>query len=141
LGGCEELESAIEVFASLLRARAIRPEDIDIKVQAAVALIEQSAGEVRIAAIAAGVNLSLRQFERRFKRSGGLSPKQYARNRRLRAAAAVLAGHEKVNWAERAAAMGFGDQAHLAHEVSSITGNSPKALARKVKKIDHGTLV
>jgi AraC-like DNA-binding protein len=141
LAGCEDLESAGEVFASRLRARAIRPDDIDRKVQAAVALIEQSAGEVRVAAIAAAVDLSLRQFERRFKRSGGLSPKQYARNRRLRAAAAVLAGHDKVNWAERAAAMGFADQAHLAHEVSSITGNSPKTLARKVKKIDHGTLV
>lgn len=141
LEGCEDLESAAEVFAERMRANAIQPDEIDQKVRVAVALIEENLDEVRIAGIAAAVELSPRQFERRFKKCSGLSPKQYARNRRLRAAAAVLAESGEVNWADRAAEMGFTDQAHLSREISSITGRSPKSLARKIKKIDHGRLV
>lgn len=141
LGECDSLEGAAELFAARLRDRATGPVAVDERVRQACALIEASAGELRIAELATAVGLGIRQLERRFKRASGLSPKQYARIRRLRAAAAMLAGAEPVNWAERAAAMGFADQAHLSHEVSTITGNSPRTLAKKVKKIDHGTLV
>ena len=115
--------------------------DVDQKILEAVAIIEESCGEVRISELAARLGLSVRQFERRFKRSAGLSPKQYARARRFRAAAAALAEGKKVNWADRAAEMGFADQAHLTHEFSSLSGRSPKSFAEKVKKIDHGKLV
>ena len=57
--------------------------DVDQKILEAVTIIEESCGEVRISELAARLALSVRQFERRFKRSAGLSPKQYARARRF----------------------------------------------------------
>jgi AraC-like DNA-binding protein len=46
-----------------------------------------------------------------------------------------------MNWASRAAEMGFADQAHLTHEFSMLTGRSPNSFAEKVKRIEHGELI
>jgi AraC-like DNA-binding protein len=138
---CGTLEEWIGPFSARLAEFGAGGGDVDQKILEAVLIIEESCGEVRISELAARLSLSVRQFERRFKRSAGLSPKQYARARRFRAAAVVLAEGQAVNWADRAAEMGFADQAHLTHEFSSLSGRSPKSFAEKVKKIDHGKLV
>lgn len=140
LAAAASLNDAAEIFGRRLIGLGIERVAVDSRVLTAVAVIEASRGEIRIAAVAEEVGLSVRQFERRFKKCSGLTPKQYARTRRLRAAAVVLAGDDRVNWADRAAELGFADQAHLAHEFTAITGRSPKSLARKVKTIEHGNL-
>lgn len=141
LRDCRSLEDAIGPFSARLEELGIGRGDVDRKVLEAVSIIEEAGGETRISELAGQLGMSTRQFERRFKKSSGLAPKQYARARRFRAAAVVLAGSEPVNWADRAAATGFTDQAHLAHEFSSLSGRTPKSFAEKVKKIDHGDLV
>ncbi|MEO6393758.1 MAG: AraC family transcriptional regulator [Pyrinomonadaceae bacterium] len=140
LATASTLDEAASIFERRLFGLKIDRAEIDAQVLAAVTLIEVNRGEIRIAAVAEEVSLSVRQFERRFKKCSGLTPKQYARTRRLRAAAVVLAGDEPINWADRAAELGFADQAHLTHEFTAITGRSPKSLARKVKSIEHGNL-
>lgn len=134
------LDDAAIIFGRRLFGLKIDHTAVDQQVLAAVAIIEANRGEIRVAAVAEELGLSVRQFERRFKRTAGLTPKQYARTRRLRAAAVVLAGDDPINWAERAVELGFADQAHLTHEFSAITGRSPKSLARKVRTIEHGNL-
>jgi len=141
LSGCTTLDDAAQAFSARLQGLGIGRDDIDKKVLAAVTIIEESGGEVRMSELAGRLSLSLRQFERRFRKCAGLTPKQYTRARRFRAAAVVLAEGRAVNWADRAAEMGFADQAHLTHEFSSLSGRSPKSFAEKVKKIDHGKLV
>jgi AraC-like DNA-binding protein len=141
LSACSAFEEAIEVYSARLRTLGISKEELDKKVIDAVSIIEETMGETRMAMLADQLGLSVRQFERRFKKSAGLSPKFYSRARRFRAAAAALVTGERINWADRAAAMGFADQAHLAREFSYLTGRSPKSFALNVKKIDHGTLV
>lgn len=141
ISSCGSFEEAAGSYAAKFTNLGILREDLDQKVLEAVAVIEESRGEIRIAALAGQLGLSVRQFERRFRKSAGLTPKQYARARRFRAAAATLVDGEAVNWADRAAEMGFADQAHLTHEFSDMTGRSPTSFAQKVKKIDHGPLV
>ena len=138
---CATLEEAAGSYGARFGSLGILREDLDQKVLEAVAIIEESRGEIRISALAGQLGLSVRQFERRFRKSAGLTPKQYVRARRFRAAAAALVEDETVKWADRAAEMGFADQAHLTHEFSDMTGRSPTSFAQKVKKIDHGPLV
>lgn len=138
---CESFENAVEIFTNQLTPLAIKPEETDRKVAETVKIIEENPGEIKISEIAEKVGLSTRQLERRFKNSAGLTPKQFARARRLRATAVNLLDENKVNWAKRAAEMGFSDQAHLAHEFSSLTGRSPNSFAEKIKNIEHGNLV
>ncbi|HMQ04965.1 MAG TPA: helix-turn-helix domain-containing protein [Pyrinomonadaceae bacterium] len=138
---CENLEDAVSVFSAGLKDLGVSAGDIDDKVAAAVEMIETSGGIVKISEIATALSLSTRQFQRRFAAATGSSPKQYARIRRFYRTATVLASREKVNWAERAAAMGFADQAHLSRELSALTGRSPHSFARRVRAITHGKLV
>jgi AraC-like DNA-binding protein len=98
---CEAFENAVEIYSAHLRDLGIGREELDGKVIEAVSIIEDTMGETRISALAGQLGLSVRQFERRFKKSAGLSPKFYSRARRFRAAAAALATGQKVNWADR----------------------------------------
>lgn len=141
LAACENLAEAIEIYESKLKSLAIEPEETDEKIAEAVKIVEENRGEVKISELAEAVGLSVRQLERRFKQSAGLSPKQYARARRIRAAAVSLVEEAGMNWAHRAAEMGFADQAHLTHEFSTLTGRTPNSFADKVRRITHGEIL
>ena len=138
---CENFGEAIAVYENRLKELNFGQDCYDEKVARAVKIIEATGGEIKIAELAGELNLSPRQFERRFKASSGLSPKQFARARRLRATAVALVGKDHINWAKRAAEMGFTDQAHLTHEFVSVTKRSPNSFAEKVSQIKHGKLI
>ncbi len=132
---------AIEFYESKMKSLGITAADTDRKVAEAISIIEANRGEMRISEIAAVVNLSVRQLERRFRNCTGLSPKQYARARRIRATAINMLEETEMSLANRAAEMGFTDQSHLTHEFSTLTGRSPNSFAERVKRIEHGELV
>jgi AraC-like DNA-binding protein len=141
LNFCESFDEAIKVFESRLQSLNFGSEAADEKILEALQIIEETGGEIKIAGLAEQLNLSTRQLERRFKSVSGLSPKQFARARRLRATAVALVENGAVNWANRAAEMGFTDQSHLAHEFVSVTKRSPNSFAEKIKQIEHGALI
>ncbi len=140
-GDCRNFDEAIEIYKSQLQTLNLMPKDIDEKIVEAVQIVEDGNGEIKVSEIAEAVKLSPRQLERRFKRSAGLSPKQFVRARRIRATAVNLLEETDLNWANRAVEMGFTDQPHLAHEFSQLTGRSPNSFAEKVKLIEHGNIV
>jgi AraC-like DNA-binding protein len=141
LAVCRDFEESIEIYEAQIKTLELAPEDIDEKVAEAVRIIDANSGELKISEIARTVGLSIRQLERRFKKSAGLTPKQFARARRIRAAAVSVVEESEMNWAHRAVAMGFADQAHLIHEFSTLTGRSPNSFAERVKKIEYGKLL
>lgn len=138
---CENFAEAIEIYTAQIKRLELKPEETDEKIAEALRLIEENPGEIKISEIARAVKLSTRQLERRFKKSSGLSPKQYVRTRRIRATAVALVEKDGDNWASRAAAMGFTDQSHMTREFASITGRSPNSFAESVKRIEHGNIV
>jgi len=141
LNVCENFDEAVAAFENHLKELNFRQDMADEKVAQALRIIEKTGGEIKILELAEQVNLSIRQLERRFKKNSGLSPKQFARTRRIRATAVDLVENNDMNWANRAAEMGFADQAHLTHEFVSVTKRSPNSFAEKVSHIKHGNLV
>ena len=134
-------EEAVAAYGRHLLSLGLRPTDVDRGVAAAVGLIEESQGRARIAEVAAAVGLSVRQLERRFRAVAGLTPKQFARVRRVRATAVTLLKDKEMNWAARATEMGFADQSHLTREWVAVTGRSPVTFAEDIAEIEHGNLV
>lgn len=135
------LEVAIPIFESRMEAIAgsgIRP---DPQVAQVIDLLIANAGDIRINDLARTVSLSPRQLQRRFKAASGLTMKRFARIRRIRQAAFVLIEQDRVNWADRAAEMGYADQAHLTREFSSVTNQTPGKFALRMKTIKHGSMV
>jgi AraC-like DNA-binding protein len=138
--GVGSLDEAVEPLAALVRTWVARHGGHDEVVDAGVAAISLSRGDARTASIAALVGLSERQFQRRFQVEVGLTPKQFARIVRLRAAAIDMALRDGVGWAEVAADRGYADQAHLVREFAQILGMSPTefktAFAPAIEHVD-----
>ncbi len=140
LSKCQSFAEATSVYTEKLRSLEIPVEKIDKAVAKAFKIIEEQKGEIKIAEIAESLEISRRQFERRFRKCTGLTPKQFARTYRLRATAISLL-EKDMNWASRAAEMGFADQSHLSHELENLTGRNPKAFKKRLEDIDYEDLI
>ncbi len=137
---CRNLEDASEVFDGKLKSLGILPSQLDDMVAQSVSMIEESGGAVRISKIADALGVSVRHLQRRFRECSGITPKQYARIRRLYRTATVLTDNDSVNLADLAANMGFADQAHMSRELATLTGRPPHSFAKQVRTIFHGDL-
>lgn len=120
------------LFQDVLKAA----KPIDALVDAAVRLLEHSRGERAIGDLARALNTSPRTLLRRFRAATGLTPKQFARVRRLLAAAwHVVDGHD--SWSQIAASAGYADQPHLHHDFVDLTGLKPEAFGERVRSTEH----
>ena len=138
LGSVADLEDDAEALQGVtlcLRELIARAAPLDTVVMTAVSHLIRSRGDLRIGELAEG-RLSPRQLRRRFQATVGLSPKELARIRRLRAsaAAAVL---EELSWCEVTADGGYADQAHLVREFRNLLGVTPGAFEQHARRIDH----
>jgi AraC-like DNA-binding protein len=113
------------VEAALLRAAAGRRNDPLIT--AAVEQIARANGAVNLESLAGDLNLSRRQFERRFQDVVGLSPKMFCGLRRFVQVFRVL-DEPNPRWVETALACGYYDQAHLIRDVKRFSGETPAML-------------
>lgn len=132
---------AVAAYHAGLSSLRLSRDDVDTVVAAAVRAIERSEGQARITNVATNVGISVRQLERRFRSNVGMTPKQFARTRRVRATAVGLVARREINWATRAFETGFSDQSHLTREFVAVTGRSPASFAEDVTRIEHGKLV
>jgi AraC-like DNA-binding protein len=107
----------------------------DGAVAAAATLLERGTS---IDDAASRIGVSRRTLVRRFQASTGLTPKRFARVRRLqRVVGSVPASHD-VDWCDVAAVHGFADQAHLVHDFRELAGISPTAYRpRSVAERNH----
>jgi AraC-like DNA-binding protein len=82
-------------------------------------------GRARIDDLVARSGLSARQFQRRFTRQVGLSPKLYARTIRFDTALMMHRKTPAKPWTEIAHATGYFDQAHFVRECHALAGAVP----------------
>ena len=122
-GRARELERAVRRLA----ARA-RPVD-DVALEVAARLNQPRPAKVLELARATG--LSERQLHRRCMAAFGYGPAVLARILRLQRVLQLARSHQgPLRLAELAAAAGYFDQQHLAHEVRAIMGTTPTRLLR-----------
>ncbi len=107
----------------LLRER--RLEGLDEAVQWSVAAMEKARGRGPVDAFLPD-GLQTRQWQRRFLRSTGFTPKGFARIVRLQNTIALACSSRRLDWGTLALEAGFFDQAHLNNEFRSFTGTSPE---------------
>jgi AraC-like DNA-binding protein len=96
-----------------------------ILVLSALEYLYHTKGQIRVSQLAECANLSLRQFERRFKILLGISPKRLARLIRFEAIRDQLL--EEVFYHPNVLAYTFGytDEAHFIHDFKKIAGMTP----------------
>jgi AraC-like DNA-binding protein len=115
------LEQAL--LGSLARSRGVRGE-------VAVALDRLGAPGVEVGDVARQVQLSHRRFIELFTEQVGMTPKRYARVRRLQRALTLVTGEGAPPWTHVALDCGYFDQAHLCRDWAEFTGFSPTEFLR-----------
>jgi len=98
------------------------PDYID---QAANSIVEKN-GMLNMNEILENVFMSRRNFERKFFKKVGLSPKYYARLRRMAYLMNLIAGKKKVDWAKIFSECEFYDQSHFIKDFIEFTGRTPQ---------------
>jgi AraC-like DNA-binding protein len=85
-------------------------------------------GRPQIAQFSAALGLDVRQFERRFVREIGITPKRFARVARFQTALDWKLARPGITWCHLAHELGYHDQMHLVHDFSKLGGQSPSEI-------------
>jgi AraC-like DNA-binding protein len=96
----------------------------DILVTAAIMLIRQSKGMMRMKDLAEKLNISQSPFEKRFRRVVGASPKKFASIVRLQTV--INEFPSTLSMTEIGYRIGYYDQAHFIKDFKNFTGETPE---------------
>ncbi|XYH94533.1 helix-turn-helix domain-containing protein [Sorangium sp. So ce1128] len=134
LGDFADRVALVERSLLALRARCARP---DVHADRAVARIYASSGRVRVAPLARELGVVPRHLARRFRAAVGVSPKQFARLVRFQHTVRALVLAPGADLTRVAAAHGYCDQAHFAHEFRALAGQPATAFLRHASIRSH----
>jgi methylphosphotriester-DNA--protein-cysteine methyltransferase len=120
----ERIAAVEEFLLSRLNQKAA-----DDLVALAVNLIRQHGGNIKMTALAETLNISQSQFEKRFRKIVGSSPKKFASLVRL--SSVTKAKPEKNGLINLGIDSGYFDQAHFIKDFKSFTGQTPEQFFSK----------
>ena len=89
-------------------------------------LIVAKNGILQVNDLLQNIFMSRRNFERRFFKKVGLSPKYYARIRRIGYLMNLIAGKKQADWASVFSECEFYDQSHFIRDFLEFTGRTPQ---------------
>lgn len=137
------LEDRLHTAADLDEARALMEASVQARVQASAPLDPVASELARllrpspdgeqarvptVAQLSAALGVSERQLLRRCDAAFGYGPKLLARILRFQAFVRALRASPQLGLAELALALGYTDQAHLAHDTAELAGQTPGQL-------------
>ncbi|QQL50119.1 helix-turn-helix domain-containing protein [Mucilaginibacter ginkgonis] len=107
--------------------------EADKLVEAAIDLIDNSQGTIRIEAMARQLNTSLSPLEKRFRAIVGTTPKKYATIVRMKRMLQAL----EINDKQKADyLLDFYDQSHFIHQFKKFTSLTPQQYYKQYRKAD-----
>lgn len=112
---------------------------LDARVQSACAELDATDGGLTIDALARHLHMSVRSLQAHFLRDVGITPKEYARVRRLNATVRQLDSADDAI-SEVAQGKGFSDQAHATRELRRTVGLTPAKLRQALRAERDGEL-
>jgi AraC-like DNA-binding protein len=141
LANAPTTEARFALVEDALLARAARPLARHPAVAYAISALDNAAEAVTVVSVTKETGLSPRRFIELFSREVGLTPKLFARVRRLQAVLRRLENPGGAAWVEVALAHGYFDQAHMIRDFQRFTGLAPTAyLSRRGAALNHITL-
>ncbi len=127
LGECSSFQQRVAIVEKVLVDRASRSVPYD-GVTSAATYIFNRRGIVNLPELAQRAGTGLRQFERKFWRETGSTPKVFARVARFQAALDAKLAAPKRAWLDIAHSFGYYDQMHMIHDFEILAHNTPTQL-------------
>ena len=109
----------------------------DELVEESLCLIQKKIGTISVRALAEHLDISERQFERRFGQTVGISPSAYIRVRRFNEAMRLIKSGRYNSLTEVAYALNFHDQSHFIRDIKAFTGITPKTVMQRADDFYH----
>src|SRR5262249_6380163 len=131
LGESSTFEHRVQITEDFLLMQVFRVSHQN-RVAAAANYVLQRHGAISMKELAERTNLSLRQFERRFRHEVGVSAKTFARVARFQTALDAKVSCPQRTWLDIAHSFGYYDQMHMIHDFEKLGHNSPTQLLAKV---------
>jgi AraC-like DNA-binding protein len=103
---------------------------------AANTILEKN-GMIHVNDLLKNVYMSRRNFERKFFKKVGLSPKYYARIRRMSYLMNLIAGKKNVDWKSVLSECEFYDHSHFIKDFTEFTGRTPQEYIRENSELVH----
>lgn len=134
----KSIDQRIKVLIDLVNFQLMRNEKrFDVIDQTASQIVNVK-GIVNINQMMGEVYMSRRNFERKFFQKVGLSPKYYARIRRIGYLCSLMAGERKVeDWQSLFFKCGYYDQAHFIKDFNFFLGRTPSAYLESNVELAH----
>ncbi len=133
LAACPSFSSRVVVVEQFLRSLVARVSVRNEFGRDAAARIFQVNGVVRLRELAADYGISVRQLERRFRQSVGITPKVYARVARFQTALDAKLLRPQLSWLSIAHDLGYHDQMHMVHDFHELAGAAPNEILATVR--------
>lgn len=124
-------QKRIALLTDFLIAQQAREKTRDSIVEASLALIHKNISTITIKILLECLNISERQFERRFSQTVGISPQFYIRVKRFNEAIKLMKSGQYNRLTDVANALSFYDQSHFIRDIKEFSGITPKGLFQK----------
>jgi AraC-like DNA-binding protein len=127
----------VALLTSFLIDRLEQAKSRDELVEEGLRLIHKSTGVITVKDLLEHLDISERQFERRFCQTVGISPLAYIRIKRFNEAIRLMKTGQYDTLTEIAYALNFHDQSHFIRDIKTFTGVTPKSLSQRVVDFYH----
>ena len=125
-------QERMTLLTSFLIARFKQAKTRDTLVEESLRFIHTNIGSMHVKYVLDYLNISERQFERRFTQTVGISPHLYIRVKRFNEAIRLIKTRQFERLTDVAYALNFYDQSHFIRDIKAFTGITPKSLSQKV---------
>ncbi|RPI93650.1 MAG: AraC family transcriptional regulator [Chloroflexi bacterium] len=130
-------QERVTLLTDFLADKLEQAKTRDDLIEESLHLIHKSAGTISVKSLLEHLNISERQFERRFCQTVGISPVSYIRIRRFNEALRLMKTRRYDTLTEVAYALNFHDQSHFIRDIKTFTGVTPGSLSQKVDDFYH----
>jgi AraC-like DNA-binding protein len=121
-------------LSHFLRAHVAGARPEDALVTESLRLIHRRIRSIRVRQLLKCLNLSERQFERRFVRAVGVTPHLYIRIVRFQEAVRLIKTKQFERLSDVAYDLNYADQSHLIKDIKEYSGYTPTSLVQAVQK-------
>ncbi len=125
-------QQRVSLITGFLISKLRQAKFRDCLVEESLRLIRHSSSSVTVKALLETLNLSERQFEKRFTQTVGLAPQFYIRVKRFNEAVRLMKTRPFDRLTDVAYALNYYDQSHFIRDSKAFSGITPKKLIHKV---------
>jgi AraC-like DNA-binding protein len=122
-----------DFLRSLVKRNSVNPDKI---IQQSLSLINQNSS-LGVADVTDMLNVSERQFQKRFKQAVCMAPQLYIRILRFNKAMQLMDSNKYDRLSDIAFALDFHDQSHFIRDIKEFSGKTPKGITQKVDEFYH----